>query len=74
MRRGPAMPSARSRPDRTWGNSELIAPITDTTSPETSAGTNWPAPLYGTCVSFVPVMDWSISIARWCGAPLPAEA
>ena len=47
--------------------------ITGTCPPITSAIAG-AAPRYGMCTMKVPVRFLNISIARWCGEPLPGEA
>ena len=41
--------------------------------PPISAAPAGPAPLYGTCTSFVPVICWNSTPARWFALPLPEE-
>src|SRR6266850_1736793 len=70
----PPTASARSLPERTWGSGPCIGVKVHCASPETTASTEAPAPLYGTCVARTSARLVRRRPARWLDEATPAEA
>ena len=68
------MASARIRPDRICGSSEIAEDMVMSTCPPIRSGTVFAEPLYGTCMKSTPVLSRKSSIVRCEELPTPVEA
>ena len=68
------MASATSLPALTCCRATWMGRNMTLTCPATTSVTAPAVPLYGMCVSAMPMRCLKSSIARWCGVPLPGEA